>query len=144
MAAKGAELVERDSSQEGRERRRERRYDYEGLVRYRRVHTPGMSSEEHSYRRAQVLDISNLGMLIKADEPLEPGQRLEIFAGRDRNSHNISGLVEVVRCTRHRLVEEHYSEYYNPGMFVEYEVALRSPGSKLFDHIREVLGKDPS
>lgn len=133
-------MTEAGSNQSASERRRERRYGYGGQVRFRKLHTPGISSEEDTFKRARVLDISSRGMLIEADEPLQAGQHLEVFAGPDQDSHTISGLVEVVRCIPHRLVDEHYSEFYNPGTFVDYEVALKSAGSKLFDHIRKLFG----
>ncbi len=132
-------MTEEDEAGQGHERRREARYDYQGEVRYRKLFSPGISEDEHGFAAARVGDISNKGMLIVTDEDLPPGQRLDLFVSREGSFRNISGVVEVVRCTKLPLMPDYYSDYYNPSRFAEYEIALKSPGSKLFDHIREIV-----
>jgi len=136
------------------ERRSEARYEYDGLACYRRLCTPGISEEEAALSRARVVDVSRHGMLMAADEPLLTGQRLEVFAGPDRSTRRISGVVEVVRCTKRVLMRESYNTHFNPGRFnrqdwkrwhhycfalAYYDIGLRSAGSKLFDHIGEIV-----
>ncbi len=143
----------RDAAAPRLERRAEARYQYDGRACYRKLCTPGISQEEAPLSRARVVDVSRHGMLIRADEPLLLGQRLEVFAGPDRSTRKISGVVAVVRCAKRALLRDTYHEHFDPGGFdrqdwkrwhhycfalAYYDIGLRSAGSKLFDHVSEI------
>ena len=120
----------------GAERRRDQRFRLERPLRYRA--TADMSNEA-SFRVGSTVDISRRGLRIVADRQMDLGSAVEVFVFAVAGALPLVSIVKVVRCTFRPYVEESFNEYYNPEMFVEYDVGLCLPGSTLFERIIDII-----
>ncbi len=122
--------------QEGVERRRDMRFRVYRPVRYR-AFVQGRGSES-PFQVGTMVDVSFRGLKMLTSGGVDVGSRVEVYAITDEGNLSVTGLVEVVRCLFRPHVRHNYNEFYNPEILAEYEVGLRSYGSRLFDRLEDI------